>query len=399
MSKTNTAQPVNKLEMPIGKIEMPEGKIEMVDLKRQYARLKPEINAAMAEVLAETAFINGPQVKLFAAELAAYLGAAQVVPCANGTDALQLVLMALGLQPGDEVLVPAFNYVATAEVIALLKLKPVFVEADPTFFTLDMASARAAITHRTKAIMPVHLFGQCAPMQEVMDLASEFGLAVIEDNAQAIGAKSFVNGQWQVAGLIGTAGTTSFFPSKNLGCMGDGGAVLVNDLELGESIRILANHGQRKKYSYDIIGCNSRLDTLQAALLRVKLRYLDGFTATRQQAANWYDENLQGLEGLHTPSRATHSTHVFHQYTLRVEGGRRDALQTKLAEAGIPSMIYYPKPLHVQGAFGYLGQGEGSFPVAERLSKEVLSLPIHSEITEAEVAFISDTIRRIWLTL
>ena len=385
--------------MPIGKIEMPEGKIEMVDLKRQYARLKPEINAAMAEVLAETAFINGPQVKLFAAELAAYLGAAQVVPCANGTDALQLVLMALGLQPGDEVLVPAFNYVATAEVIALLKLKPVFVEADPTFFTLDMASARAAITHRTKAIMPVHLFGQCAPMQEVMDLASEFGLAVIEDNAQAIGAKSFVNGQWQVAGLIGTAGTTSFFPSKNLGCMGDGGAVLVNDLELGESIRILANHGQRKKYSYDIIGCNSRLDTLQAALLRVKLRYLDGFTATRQQAANWYDENLQGLEGLHTPSRATHSTHVFHQYTLRVEGGRRDALQTKLAEAGIPSMIYYPKPLHVQGAFGYLGQGEGSFPVAERLSKEVLSLPIHSEITEAEVAFISDTIRRIWLTL
>ncbi len=371
----------------------PPVKLEMVDLKRQYQRLKPEIDAAMAEVLAQTAFINGPQVKAFATELAAYLRCNHVVPCANGTDALQIVLMALGLEPGDEVIVPAFNYVATAEVIGLLKLKPVFCEVHPELFTLDLASAEAALTGRTRAIMPVHLFGQCAPMEEVLAFARQHNLYVVEDNAQAIGAEVLVQGQWQRAGTVGTAGTTSFFPSKNLGCMGDGGAVYLNDDALAERIRMMANHGQRQKYSYELIGCNSRLDTLQAALLRVKLQHLPQFTQTRQAAASRYDELLQGLPGLHTPVRAAHSTHVFHQYTLRAEGGQRAALQAHLQAAGIPTMIYYPSPLHLQGAFAYLGYGPGSFPVAERLSGEVFSLPIHSEITEEEVAYIATQVR------
>ena len=374
--------------------DLPVAKLEMVDLKRQYARLKPEIDAAMAEVLEQTAFINGPQVKQFAAELGAYLQAGHVIPCANGTDALQIVLMALGLEPGDEVIVPAFNYVATAEVIALLKLKPVFCEVHPELFTLDVASAEAAVTPRTRAVMPVHLFGQCAPMEDVMAFARRHSLYVIEDNAQAIGAQVLVGGERHVGGTVGTAGTTSFFPSKNLGCMGDGGAIYLNDDGLAERIRMMANHGQRKKYSYEVIGCNSRLDTLQAALLRVKLRHLSEFTEQRQRAAAWYDERLAGIEGLHIPTRAEYSTHVFHQYTLRVEGGRREALQAALAETGVPSMIYYPSPLHLQGAFGYLGYKAGSFPTAERLCGEVMSLPIHSEITEEEVAYIAEAVRR-----
>lgn len=374
--------------------DLPIAKLEMVDLKRQYARLKPEIDAAMAEVLEQTAFINGPQVKQFATELGAYLQAGHVIPCANGTDALQIVLMALGLEPGDEVIVPAFNYVATAEVIALLKLKPVFCEVHPERFTIDVASAEVVVTPRTRAVMPVHLFGQCAPMEEVMAFARKHKLYVIEDNAQAIGAQVVVGGERRIAGTVGTAGTTSFFPSKNLGCMGDGGAIYLNDDGLAERIRMMANHGQRKKYSYEVIGCNSRLDTLQAALLRVKLRHLPEFTEQRQRAAAWYDERLAGIEGLHIPARAEYSTHVFHQYTLRIEGGRREALQAALAEAGVPSMIYYPSPLHLQGAFGYLGYGAGSFPVAERLCSEVMSLPIHSEITEDEVAYIAEAVRR-----
>jgi dTDP-4-amino-4,6-dideoxygalactose transaminase len=381
------------LYMKMSTPTLPVEKLEMVDLKRQYARLKPEIDAAMAEVLAQTAFINGPQVKAFAAELGNYLGAKHVVPCGNGTDALQIVLMALGLEPGDEVIVPAFNYVATAEVIALLKLKPVFCEVDPIYFTLDLASAEAAITPRTRGIMPVHLFGQCANMDAIVALAKKHTLYIIEDNAQAIGAQVNIDNTWHRAGLVGAAGTTSFFPSKNLGCMGDGGAVYLNDDDLAERIRMMANHGQRKKYAYEIIGCNSRLDTLQAALLRVKLQYLDSFTATRQQAAAWYDERLQGVDGLHMPARAAYSTHVFHQYTVRIEGGRRAALQAALQEVGVPSMIYYPSPLHMQEAFRYLGYGQGSFPVAERLSNEVMSLPIHSEITEEEVDYIAKAVK------
>ena len=375
----------------------PALKIEMVDLKRQYARLKPEIDAAMQEVLDQTAFINGPQVKAFATELGQYLNANHVIPCANGTDALQIVLMALDLEPSDEVIVPAFNYVATAEVIALLKLKPVFCDVDPELFTLDLASAEAAVTSRTRAVMPVHLFGQCAPMQEVLAFAKRHSLYVIEDNAQAIGAEVLVNGQKLRAGTVGTAGTTSFFPSKNLGCMGDGGAVYLQDDALADRIRMMANHGQRKKYSYEVIGCNSRLDTLQAALLRVKLRHLAEFTTTRQQAAAWYDEHLGNTAGLHIPARADYSSHVFHQYTLRVEDGKRQHLQDALAAAGIPSMIYYPSPLHLQPAFQYLGKVAGQFPVAEGLCRQVMSLPMHSEITEGEVAYIAQQVRQAML--
>ncbi|QHL86120.1 aminotransferase class I/II-fold pyridoxal phosphate-dependent enzyme [Nibribacter ruber] len=371
--------------------------LQMVDLKGQYQRLKPEIDAAMQAVVESTAFINGPQVQSFANSLADYLNVLHVVPCANGTDALQIALMALDLPAGEEVIVPAFNYVATAEVIALLGLKPVFVDVLPDSMCLDPAKVRAAITDKTVAIMPVHLFGQCAPMEELMDLAIAQELYVIEDNAQAIGAQYIdAEGGTSFAGTLGHIGTTSFFPSKNLGCMGDGGAIFTQDEELAAVIKQIANHGQQKKYHYSRVGVNSRLDTLQAALLEVKLQHLNDFILRRQKAAATYDSYFNEVEGLSIPSRAPYSSHVFHQYTLQVIPEKRDALKDYLQQAGVPSMIYYPAPLHLHEAYAYLGYKEGDFPVSELLCKCVISLPMHTELTELQQAFIAEKVLRFF---
>jgi UDP-2-acetamido-2-deoxy-ribo-hexuluronate aminotransferase len=369
----------------------------MVDLKGQYQRLKPEIDAAMQAVVDSTAFINGPQVQSFANALADYLHLQHVVPCANGTDALQVALMALELPAGGEVIVPAFNYVATAEVIALLGLKPVFVDVLPDTMCIDPAKVRAAITDKTVAIMPVHLFGQCAPMEELMDLAIAQELYVIEDNAQAIGAQYIdAEGGTSFAGTMGHIGTTSFFPSKNLGCMGDGGAIFTQDEELAAVIKQIANHGQQKKYHYSRVGVNSRLDTLQAALLEVKLQHLDNFILRRQKAAATYDSYFAEIDGLSIPTRAPYSSHVFHQYTLQVVPEKRDALKDYLQQAGVPSMVYYPVPLHLHEAYAYLGYKAGDFPVSELLCKCVISLPMHTELTELQQAFIAEKVIRFF---
>lgn len=367
-------------------------KIEMVDLKRQYHRLKDEIDIAISEVLESTAFINGPQVGFFAQELAAYLDVPHVIPCANGTDALQLVLMAYNFPAGSEVIVPSFNYVAAAETVAFMGLKPVFVDVDSDTFNIDVTSAEKAITAKTAALMAVHLFGQCADMDRVLALAKSRNLVVIEDTAQAIGATYHVNNvSIKRSGALAHVGTTSFFPSKNLGCMGDGGAVYTSDPDLAARIKMLANHGQKTKYQYELVGINSRLDTLQAAILRVKLTHLDDFAARRQAAAGIYDAILGSSDRVRIPARQPKSTHVFHQYTLKVEGDR-NALQQRLKEAGIPSMIYYPKVLHLQDAFGYLGYKPGDFPVSEALSSQVLSLPIHTEFRPGEPEMIAERV-------
>lgn len=369
-------------------------KIEMVDLRGQYLHIQSEINEAMQEVLASAAFINGSQVKEFSRNLALYNGIKHVVTCGNGTDALQIAFMALGLKPGDEVIVPVHTYVATAEVIALLRLVPVFVDCDEDHFTIDVNQIEDKITPRTRAIAPVHLYGQCADMEPLLEIARRNHLFVVEDTAQAIGATyTFSDGTRRRAGCMGTIGATSFFPSKNLGCYGDGGALFVDDDALAERVRMIANHGQRVKYHHDIIGCNSRLDTLQAAILNVKLKYLDRYTEARQQAAARYDELLKDVAGIILPKRTENSTHVFHQYTIRVLNHRRDALKAYLAEQGIPSMIYYPVPLHLQKAYIQEGKGIGTFPVAERLSEEVLSLPMHTELTLEMQEFIAERIR------
>lgn len=369
-------------------------KIEMVDLRGQYLHIQSEINEAMQEVLASAAFINGSQVKEFSRNLALYNGIKHVVTCGNGTDALQIAFMALGLKPGDEVIVPVHTYVATAEVIALLRLVPVFVDCDEDHFTIDVNQIEDKITSRTRAIAPVHLYGQCADMEPLLEIARRNHLFVVEDTAQAIGATyTFSDGTRRRAGCMGTIGCTSFFPSKNLGCYGDGGALFVDDDALAERVRMIANHGQRVKYHHDIIGCNSRLDTLQAAILNVKLKYLDRYTEARQQAAARYDELLKDVAGIILPKRTENSTHVFHQYTIRVLNHRRDALKAYLAEQGIPSMIYYPVPLHLQKAYIQEGKGIGTFPVAERLSEEVLSLPMHTELTLEMQEFIAERIR------
>lgn len=369
-------------------------KIEMVDLRGQYLHIQSEINEAMQEVLASAAFINGSQVKEFSRNLALYNGIKHVVTCGNGTDALQIAFMALGLKPGDEVIVPVHTYVATAEVIALLRLVPVFVDCDEDHFTIDVNQIEDKITPRTRAIAPVHLYGQCADMEPLLEIARRNHLFVVEDAAQAIGATyAFSDGTRRRAGCMGTIGATSFFPSKNLGCYGDGGALFVDDDALAERVRMIANHGQRVKYHHDIIGCNSRLDTLQAAILNVKLKYLDRYTEARQQAAARYDELLKDVAGIILPKRTENSTHVFHQYTIRVLNHRRDALKAYLAEQGIPSMIYYPVPLHLQKAYIQEGKGIGTFPVAERLSEEVLSLPMHTELTLEMQEFIAERIR------
>ncbi len=368
----------------------------MVDLKGQYKKIKAEIDAAVLDCIESTAFINGPAVKAFASSLAQHLNAARVIPCANGTDALQIAMMALELERGDEVIVPAFTYIATAEVIGLLGLVPVMVDVDPHTFNVTAEHIRKAITPKTKAIVPVHLFGQSADMESIMKLAAEHNLYVIEDTAQAIGAEyTFSDGRKQKVGTIGHIGCTSFFPSKNLGCYGDGGAIMTNDEALGEKIQIIANHGQIKKYVHKYIGVNSRLDTLQAAILGVKLKYLNDYSAARGKAAEYYDQQLAGIEGITVPVRASNSTHVFHQYTLKV-AGKRDELKAFLESKGIPAMIYYPIPLNEQEAFQGQGRVVGSLDVTVELCKTVLSLPIHTEMDAAQQDYIIDGIKEFF---
>lgn len=368
--------------------------IKMVDLQGQYLKIKQEIDAAIQEVLMSTAFIQGPQVEEFTTALNNYCGAEHTITCANGTDALQIAMMALELQPEDEVILPVHTYVATAEVIALLKLKPVFIDVDENTFNIDINQIENKITRKTKAIVPVHLYGQCADMGEILTIAEKYGLHVIEDAAQALGAEyKFFDGTVEKAGTMGIIGTTSFFPSKNLGCYGDGGAIFTRDAELAERIKMVANHGQKVKYHHDIIGVNSRLDTLQAAILNVKLKYLSEYTRSRNQVASYYDQHLP-KSLLNIPFRATNSTHVFHQYTCKVKDGQRNELQKYLQSKGIPTMIYYPVPLHLQKAYrvGYIKPG--AFPVTEKLSQSVISLPIHTEMTQEQLQYIVETIKQ-----
>jgi len=367
--------------------------IRMVDLITQYQKIKPEVDTAIAEVMNQAAFINGPEVKAFQTELEDYLQVKHVIPCANGTDALQVAMMALDLQPGDEVITATFTYVATAEVIALLKLTPVLVDVDPETFLIDPAAIEAAITPKTKAIVPVHLFGQCANMDEIMRIAKAHNLFVIEDTAQAIGATyTFADGNTAKAGTIGTIGATSFFPSKNLGCFGDGGAIFTQDDDLAAKMRMIVNHGQSKQYYHDSIGVNSRLDSIQAAILRIKLRQLDDYNVSRQSAAAAYDKAFGEHPKLRIPARAANSTHVFHQYTLKVKGADRDGLRAYLADRDIPSMIYYPVALHMQSAYASDRYGKGAFPVTENLVEEVISLPMHTELTPDQIEYIINSV-------
>jgi len=368
--------------------------IPMVDLKGQYAKIKNEIDEVVLACIASANFINGPEVKAFEKDLAQYLGCEHVIGCANGTDALQIALMALGLKQGDEVIVPAFTYVATAEVIALLGLRPKMVDVDRHTFNVSADIVRQAVSPKTKAIVPVHLFGQSCDMGPIMDVARELGLFVIEDNAQAIGADCISsNGAGRrKTGTIGHIGCTSFFPSKNLGCYGDGGAIFTDDDELAARIRMIGNHGQAKKYYHSVIGVNSRLDSLQAAILNVKLRHLDDYCVARQAAAAKYDAAFGAIKGLQVPKREPTSTHVFHQYTLLVAGGRRDALKQHLEEKGIPAMIYYPLPLYRQDAFRQFVPEGFELPVTESLCDSVLSLPIHTEMDDATQMFIIESV-------
>lgn len=355
----------------------------MVDLVSQYQSIKDEINDAIGEVLESAHFIGGPVVSRFQQSLEKYLGVNHVIPCANGTDALQIALMALDLAPGDEVIIPSFTYIATTEVIALLKLTPVFVDVDPETYCIDPVEIKKAITSKTKAIVPVHLYGQVADMNAIMEIAKERDLFVIEDNAQAIGADYTMNdGTVKKAGTIGHIGCTSFFPSKNLGCYGDGGAMCTNDSVLAERLKMIANHGQKKKYFHEIVGCNSRLDAIQAAVLNVKLPRLDQYAAARQKVAAHYDTVLGAHPAIIVPKRAKNSTHVFHQYTVQLNGVDRDGLQQYLAEKEIPSMIYYPKPAHLQPLFSTFNLGELNLPVTEKLTKNVISFPIHTEMKQ-----------------
>jgi UDP-2-acetamido-2-deoxy-ribo-hexuluronate aminotransferase len=368
-------------------------KIEMVDLKKQYIKIKEEVDAAILKTIEEGSFINGPEVVNFINNLSKYLNGAYIIPCANGTDALQIAMMALDLKPGDEVIVPAFTYVATAEVIGLLNLKPIMVDVDEHNFNISVENIRNAITNKTKAIVPVHLYGQCADMEIIMNIAKEFNLFVIEDTAQAIGAEyTFSDGQKKQAGTIGDIGCTSFFPSKNLGCYGDGGALYTFNKVLADKIKMIANHGQVIKYVHKYIGVNSRLDSVQAAILNIKLQHLNSYSNERRNAANRYDQLLQDIKQIETPKRLLNSTHVFHQYTIKVKNGERDDLKKHLENAGIPAMIYYPIPLNEQEAFSNIGSVSGSLKNTNYLCQSVLSLPMHTELTEAEQIHISQTI-------
>ena len=364
-------------------------KIEMVDLKGQYLRIKTEIDSAINEVIENTAFINGKHVETFSENLKTYLGVNYVVPCANGTDALQVALMALNLKTGDEVIVPSFTFIASAEVIGLLGLRPVMVDVDYDNFNVTAKNIEQAITVNTKAIIPVHLFGGAAQMEEIMLLAKKYDLYVVEDNAQALGADYiFDSGKRQKLGTIGHIGCTSFFPSKNLGCYGDGGAVFTNDETLAKRIKMICNHGSTVKYHHEVLGVNSRLDTLQAAILDVKLKYLNTFNKLRYEAAQRYSYAFKDIPGIITPKESTFSTHVYHQYTLKVLDGKRDELKEFLASHGIPAMVYYPIPLHKQEAFLQIAHQSGDMSVSEKLCDEVLSLPMHTELDLSTIAFI-----------
>jgi UDP-2-acetamido-2-deoxy-ribo-hexuluronate aminotransferase len=371
--------------------------IQMVDLKGQYEKIKDEIDAAVLNVLNSAAYINGPAVRDFQKNLEAYLGVRHVVPCANGTDALQIALMALNAEPGDEVIVPSFTFIATAEVIGLLRLKPVMVDVDPDTFNITAEIIERAVTPRTKAVVPVHLFGQCCDLEPIMETAGKHGIAVVEDNAQAIGADyTFSDGAVKKGGTIGDIGTTSFYPSKNLGAYGDGGAIFTNDDELAGKLRMIANHGQAETYYHERVGVNSRLDSVQAAVLDTKLKYLDEYAGARNRVADFYDAALSGIEGLQIPVREARSTHVFHQYTLRVKDKRRDELKAFLAERGVPANVYYPVPLNRQKAFAPFVPADLELPVTETLCREVLSLPIHPEIDEAALEYIAGTVREFF---
>ena len=366
----------------------------MVDLQKQYQRLKADIDEAIFSTIESSQFIKGTHLTNFQEELADYLGISKVIACANGTDALQIALMALGLQKGDEVIVPAFTYVATAEVIGLLGLTPVMIDVQPNSFNITAQLVEEAITDKTRLIVPVHLFGQCTDMEPIIYLAKTKGLSIVEDTAQAIGATyTFTDGSTKKAGCMGDIGTTSFFPSKNLGCFGDGGALYSDNPDLAESIRMIANHGQSVQYIHDVIGVNSRLDGLQAGILRVKLKQLDDFAQRRNAVADYYDKALADISAIETPYRQPNSTHVFHQYTLKVKDHQRDSLRKFLQSKDIPSMIYYPMPLHHQKAYKDIGKIVGNLAISTQLCQEVLSLPIHTEMEEDQLSFITENIR------
>jgi len=367
--------------------------IQMVDLKGQYIKIKQEVDLAILDVLESAGFINGKAVTEFSRSLEAYLGIDHVIPCANGTDALQIALMGLGLVPGDEVITPSFTFIATTEVVALLGLKPVFADVDPKTFCLDPLSLEKQITRKTKAIVPVHLYGQSAPMKEIMDLANAYGLKVIEDNAQAIGSDyTFSDGKKYKTGTMGIVGTTSFFPSKNLGAYGDGGALFTNDSNLAGIFKMIANHGQNRRYYHELVGCNSRLDTIQAAILNVKLPLLDQYIERRRAAADFYDRAFSGHPKIQTPFRAPYSKHVFHQYTLIIDGADRNKLNDYLASKNIPSMIYYPVPAHRQNMFSSFQSGMQQLDITDWLTEKVISLPMHTELDEEQLGFISNSV-------
>lgn len=365
----------------------------MVDLKWQYKKIQSEINASIKECLKSTTFINGPKVQEFQANLETYLGAKHVIPCGNGTDALQIAMMGMGLKPGDEVIVPAFTYVATVEVAVLLGLNPVLVDVDKDTFNITAEIIEQAINAHTRAIVPVHLFGQCTDMEPLLKITEKYNLQIIEDNAQSIGAEyTFSDGKQVKSGTIGDIGCISFYPSKNLGAYGDGGAMCTNDDDLADKVRRIANHGQSEKYMHKYIGVNSRLDAIQAAILNVKLQYLDEYTAARQAVADYYDKAFEDLEHLQIPVRMEQSTHVFHQYTLIVKEGHRDALKTFLFEHGVPTMIYYPLTVSDQEAFRGRGRKVGDLPTSKALCESVLSLPIHTEMTDDQLDYIAETV-------
>ena len=372
--------------------------IQMVDTKTQYQKIKAQIDRSVIDVMESSAFINGKAVHDFTANLTSYIGVKHTIPCANGTDALQIAMMALGLQPGDEVITPSFTYIATTEVIALLRLTPVFVEVDPQTFCMDAAALEKAITKKTKAIVPVHLYGHAAAMDEIMAIAKKHNLYVIEDNAQAIGCDyTCSNGTKMKTGSIGHIGTTSFYPSKNLGAFGDGGAIFTNDDDLAAKMKMVANHGQSRQYYHDVVGCNSRLDSIQAAILDIKLKHLDEYINARRSAADYYDKAFEGHPKVITPYRAAYSRHVFHQYTILLQGVKdtavyRDGLKQFLAEHKIPSMIYYPVPGHKQKMFEQFNVASEVMPVTDRLTQQVISLPIHTELDEEQLNFITSKV-------
>lgn len=369
-------------------------KIQLVDLFGQYEKIKGEIDSAILNVVRSTAYINGPDVTSFQHDLENYLEVKHVIPCANGTDALQIALMALDTKPGDEIITPSFTYIATAEVIALLNLTPVFVDVDENSFTIRPEEIEKHISNKTKAIFPVHLYGQCADMEPILQIAGKNNIAVIEDTAQALGSDYFFNdGSKKKAGTMGTIGCTSFFPSKNLGAFGDGGALFTNDDELAKKIRMIANHGQSKKYIHDIIGVNSRLDTIQAAVLKVKLKYLNEYIESRNRAAEYYDREFKKINGISIPARFKKSTHGFHQYTLKLDGINRDQLITWLESKGVPANVYYPVPIHLQNGFKNLPHKKGDLSVTEDLMQRVFSLPMHTELTTEQLAYITDSVQ------